>query len=167
MKMVLDGTGILSGEFDTEEIEKRAEAERKRDQAVAERLAQQEDLKSRLETTIGNYLKNEIAEELEAQKKLEAGSKDKRSRSDFLRFREHCLGLGLPALPAAPATVAAFLTSELDQGRPHLRRLIKSISTTHLRCDLHDPTNDLLLKALLRLASDGPSQQTDQPSKGN
>jgi hypothetical protein len=162
-KRTLSGTGILSGTWDDEEMALRREEERKLEQAAAEREAAQEELKSQLEQTIGNYLKNEIAEELEAQKKLSAGSNNKQSRSDFLRFREHCLRLGLPALPAAPATVAAFLTSEIDKGRPHLRRLIKSISQTHLRCDLHDPTSDLLIRALLRLASDGPSQ-TAAPS---
>jgi hypothetical protein len=162
-KLVLPGRGILSGPIDTDEVERRVASERKRDQAVAERLAQQDGLKCRLEAIMINYLRDEIAEELKVQKKVEAGS-TKRHRDDFKRFREHCAGLGLPALPADPRTVAAFLTSELDKGRPHLRRLIKAISNTHRSVDLHDPTGDLLVRALLRLASDQPPSQTATPS---
>jgi hypothetical protein len=136
-KITLEGTGILSGTWDDEEIERRREEERKLEQAVAEREADREARKNKLEQVIIAYLKDEIADELQDQKKHSTG-KDKKARDDFKRFREHCAGLDLPALPADPRTVAAFLTSELDKGRPHLRRLIKAISTTHLRCDLHD-----------------------------
>jgi hypothetical protein len=155
-KRVLEGTGILSGTWDDEEIAREREAERQKEAAAAERLAAQETLKNQLEEMMLNYLRDEIADELQDQKKKSSGS-DKRSREDFKRFREHCARLDLPALPASPQVVAAFLTSEIHLGRPHLRRLIKAISSTHARCDLHDPCSDLLVRALLRLASDQPS----------
>jgi hypothetical protein len=158
-----EGTGILSGTvWDDEEMALRREEERKLQQAVAERLAAQEALKGQLETAMVDYLKDEIAEELRNQEKPNTGS-DKRSREDFKRFRAYCARLDLPALPADPRTVAGFLASEINKGRPHLRRLIKAISVTHLRCDLHDPTSDLLVRALLRLAIEHPPQ-TDKPS---
>ena len=80
-----------------------------------------------------------------------------RDRMNFLRFKAYCAKLDLPHLPASPQMVAAFLTTELDKGRPHLNRLIKSISTTHHKADLPDPCTDLLVRALLRLAIDEPS----------
>jgi hypothetical protein len=56
------------------------------------------------------------------------------------------------------------LASELNKGRPHLRRCIKSISTTHRKADLFDPTTDLLVRALLRLARE-PSRTDNKPSQ--
>jgi hypothetical protein len=155
----------LSGIHDLDEIERRAEEERRQElvaeelEAAAEaRRAEQRDLENQLEALMLNYLREEIAEELGSRKKPSAGL-NKRSREDFKRFREHCAKLDLPHLPASPPTVAAFLTSELDKGRPHLRRLIKLISATHKLADLNDPTSDLLIRALLRLARDEPQQK--------
>jgi hypothetical protein len=37
-------------------------------------------------------------------------------RSDFAMFRAWCEGKGVSALPASPATVAAFLAHEADRG---------------------------------------------------
>ena len=110
-----------------------------------------------------DFLREEISEELANQKKSRTGT-NKRSREDFARFKAFCQRWTPPLshLPAAPATVGGFLTSELDRGKPHLRRVIKAISSTHQKADLHDPTSDLLVRALLRLASDEPSQK-----KGN
>jgi hypothetical protein len=160
---VRDGRGILSGVHDSDKMERLAEAERALQQAVAEREAAQEDTKHQIEATMVQFLRDEISQELEDQKKSSTGT-DKRSRADFLRFRSYCARLDLPHLPASPATVAAFLTSEIHHGKAHMRRCIKAISTTHLRCDLHDPTSDLLVRALLRLAVE-PSRTDDKPSK--
>ena len=158
MKRTLDGTGILSGTWDDDEMERERELERQNEVAAAERLADQEAVKHKLETVIAAALKDHIAAELQDQKRPGTNTQ---SREDFKRFRAYCTRLDLPALPASPQAVAGFLVSELDQGRPHLDSLIKTISETHLRCDLHDPTSDLLVRALLRLASDEPQQQKE------
>jgi hypothetical protein len=154
--ITLDGKGILSGAIDFDEIEKRAEEERALQQAAAERKADQEATQHAIEAVMVDYLRDQISEELQEQKPTTA---DKRSREDFLRFKSYCAWLDLPHLPASPPTVAAFLTSEIARGRPHLRRCIKAISSTHHKADLADPCQDLLIKALLRLARDEPTPQ--------
>jgi hypothetical protein len=160
-KIILDGTGgILSGEIDFDAIERRIEEDRKKEAAAAERAADQEATQHAIEAVMVDYLRDQIAEELAEQK---PSATDKRSREDFLRFKSYCAELDVPHLPASPPAVAAFLTSEIARGRPHMRRVIKAISSTHHKADLQDPTSDLLVKALLRLASDEP-QQTDKPS---
>lgn len=163
MVRTLDGTGILSGTWDDEEIERSREQERQNELAAAERVADQEAAKHKLETVIVAYLKDHIAAELQDQKKPGTNTQ---SREDFLRFKTYCAKFDLDHLPACPQVVAGFLVSELDQGRQHLNGLIKSISETHLRCDLHDPTGDLLVKALIRLASDDEPQQEKETDNG-
>jgi hypothetical protein len=156
----------LNRDIEKREAEERAleQAAAEREQAAAERKAEQEALQHQLEGVMLDHLREAIQEELAADQKKARGGKDKRSHEDFVRFKAFCQRWSPPLshLPAAPASVAAFLTSELDKGRPHLRRLIKSISTTHHKADLPDPCTDLLVRALLRLASDEPSTQ-----KGN
>jgi hypothetical protein len=159
-KYYLDGTGILSGEHDSDAIERRIEEDRRKELAAAQREAGQEATKNQIEAVMLDYLRAAIAEELAEQKKQKAGA-SKRDREDFLRFREYCKGLDLPALPAPPQAVAAFINSEIDKGRAHVRRLIKSISTTHHKADLPDPTSDLLVRALLRLAVEQPPQPSN------
>ena len=156
MKRTLDGTGILSGTWDDDEMEREREEDRQKEVAAAERAADQEAVKHKLETVIVGYLKAHIAAELQDQKKPETNTQ---SREAFLRFKTYCAKFDLDHLPASPQIVAGFLVSEIDQGRQHLNGLIKTISETHLRCDLHDPTGDLLVRALLRLASDEPQQK--------
>jgi len=151
--IVLDGKGILSGTIDFAEIEKREAEERALQAASAERLEAQEATQHQIEGVMLDYLRDEIAEELAEQKP----TTNARDRMNFLRFKAYCAKLDLPHLPASPQMVAAFLTTELDKGRPHLNRLIKSISTTHHKADLPDPCTDLLVRALLRLAIDEPS----------
>jgi folylpolyglutamate synthase/dihydropteroate synthase len=161
-KYYLDGTGILSGELDYDAIEKRQAAERALQQAAAEREADQEATQHAIEAVMVDYLRDQISEELAEQK---PSATDKRARADFLRFKAYCAWLDVPHLPASPPSVAAFLTSEIRHGRPHMRRCIKAISSTHHKADLPDPTSDLLVRALLRLAieqpTDKPSQQKD------
>jgi hypothetical protein len=126
--ITLDGKGILSGTIDFDEIEKGIEEDRKKAAAAAERAADQEATQHAIEAVMVDYLRDQIGEELAEQKPSTA---DKRSREDFLRFKAYCAWLDVPHLPASPPTVAAFLTSEIARGRPHLRRCIKAISSTH------------------------------------
>jgi uncharacterized protein (DUF2336 family) len=160
--IVLDGKGILSGELDFAAIEKREAEERALQAAAAERAADQEALQHQIEGMMLENLRDEISEELAEQKPTTMNA---RERMNFLRFKGYAAELDLPALPASPAVVGAFLTSELHHGRGHLRRLVKAISATHHKADLPDPTADLLIKALLRRAveqpTDKPSQQKD------
>ena len=160
MIRTLDGTGILSGTWDDEELARERELERQNEVAAAERAADQEETKHQLETVIVGYLATHIAAELRDQKKKP--ETNTQNREAFLRFRAYCAKLDLPALPASPQAVAGFLVSELDQDRAHLCGLLDSISSTHHKADLPDPTTDILCRAVLRICNE--PQTTDSPS---
>jgi hypothetical protein len=152
-------TGILSDSIDWAEIEKLNADERALQQAAAQRAADQEATQRQIEGVMLEHLRDEISEELKEQKPTEMSAQ---GRMDVLCLKGYAATLDLPHLPASPATVAAFLTSEIHHGRPHLNRLVKSISAAHHKADLPDPCTDLLVRALLRLAVEQPT--TDKPS---
>src|SRR5450755_712049 len=73
-------------------------------------------------------------------------------RSDFKMFREWCAGKGASALPASPATVAAFLAHEADRGSraATITRRCAAIRYAHRLADLEPPTNSEHVRATLR-----------------
>jgi site-specific recombinase XerD len=73
-------------------------------------------------------------------------------RSDFAMFREWCQGKGVSALPASPATVAAFLAHEADRGSraATITRRCAAIRYAHRLADLEPPTNSEHVRATLR-----------------
>jgi hypothetical protein len=153
-------------------IEKREAEERaleqvaaEREQAAAERAAEQEALLDRLEAALTPGVHDELMEEI-ADRELSAKTL-KQYRADFLRYRAYCQHWSppLPYLPGRPQAVAAFLTSEISHGKAHVRRLAKIITRAHSSADLPNPCEDLLVRAVIRLANEHP---TDKPStKGN
>ena len=153
----IDG-GILRG--DREEIARyRAERERKEaaaaEQAAAAELAaaELEELLDRIEKAITVYVADELQAEFAAQRQTEE-SRKRAHLGAFLRFKEYCkrFSTPLPYLPAAPAAIAAFLATEISKGQGHLNKLCNAIATMHKRVDLPDPTNDPLVRAVVRLA---------------
>jgi hypothetical protein len=153
-KIVRDGTGILSGEFDFDEIERRAEEDRKKEAAAAELLAQEEALLNQLEDSLTASLRDELAEEI-ADRKLSAKTLVQ-YRESFLKFKEYCRRYTPPLshLPAPPQIVAAFLADEIYLGKAHVRRLAKIIATAHRSADLPNPCEDLLIQAVIRRAGE-------------
>ena len=111
-----------------------------------------------------------VGDELQAEFAERKQSEDKKRRAHlgaFLKFKEYCAGYSppLPHLPAAPAAIAAFLTSEMEKGQGHLNRLCAAIAVMHKRVDLPDPTNDPLVRAVVRLAhKDKSSPPAANPS---
>jgi hypothetical protein len=171
-KYFLDGNGLLSGELDFEEMARRREEERKEEQAAAAQAAEEAAAQEKASTLLGQIeealtkgLGAEIAAEIADQKQQLPARTRAQYRDAFQRFREYCRHweTPLPALPASPAVVAAFLTSELRHGPAHVRRLAKSITHAHRVAELKDPCSDLLVRATIRL-SDSP-EKTDQPSQ--
>jgi site-specific recombinase XerD len=67
-------------------------------------------------------------------------------------FREWCQGKGVSALPASPATVAAFLAHEADRGSraATITRRCAAIRYAHRLADLEPPTNSEHVRATLR-----------------
>jgi hypothetical protein len=154
----IDG-GILGG--DREEIARyRAERERKEaaaaEQAAAAELAaaELEELLDRIEKAITVYVADELQAEFAAQRQTEE-SRKRAHLGAFLRFKEYCkrFSTPLPYLPAAPVAIAAFLATEMSKGPSHLNRLNAAIGVMHKRVNLPDPTNDPLIKAVIRLAA--------------
>jgi hypothetical protein len=151
---VFEGTGILSGSHDSDEIDRRIEEDRRKEAAVAEHAADLEATLDRLEKAISAYVGDELQAEFAAQRQTEE-SRKRAHLGTFKRFREYCTRYStpLPYLPAAPAAIAAFLATEMEKGQAHLNRLCAAIAVMHKRVDLPDPTNDPLVRAVVRLAA--------------
>jgi hypothetical protein len=67
-------------------------------------------------------------------------------------FRAWCGERGVTALPASPATVAAFLAHEADRGSraATITRRCAAIRYAHRLADLEPPTNSEHVRATLR-----------------
>jgi hypothetical protein len=73
------------------------------------------------------------------------------NKKDFELFKKSAVEWGLPSLPASPQMVAAFLTEQFIAGETAiLPRLRNSISIVHRACNFPDPTEDVLVRALVR-----------------
>jgi hypothetical protein len=119
----------------------------------------------RIEKAITVYVGDELQAEFAARQ-----SEETRKRAHlgaFLRFKQYCTEYStpLPYLPAAPQAIAAFLATEMAKGQAHLNRLCAAIAVMHKRVDLPDPTNDPLVRAVVRLAhKDKSSPPAAKPS---
>ena len=73
-------------------------------------------------------------------------------RSDFDLFRSWCESKGVPALPAAPEVVAAFLAAEATRGTKTstISRRLAAIRYAHKLAGHEPPTNAEAVKATLR-----------------
>jgi hypothetical protein len=74
------------------------------------------------------------------------------ARSDFDQFRSWCQAKGVPALPAEPKTVAAFLAAEANRGvKPStIGRRLAAIRYAHKLASHEPPTKCEAVKATLR-----------------
>lgn len=71
-------------------------------------------------------------------------------RSDWAHFEEWCSRQGLAPLPAAPATVALYITALAEAGRAvsTIRRRLASISAVHQAAGHQSPTQDMKVKTI-------------------
>jgi len=71
-------------------------------------------------------------------------------RSDWTHFEEWCSRQGLAPLPAAPATVALYITALAEAGRAvsTIRRRLASISAAHQAAGHQSPTQDMQVKTI-------------------
>jgi hypothetical protein len=150
---IAEGTGILSGVHNSEEIDRRIEEDKAKEAAAAKHAADLEELLDRIEKAITVYVADELQAEFAEQRKCEETRK-RAHLGAFLRFKQYCLAYStpLPYLPAAPQAIAAFLSTEIAKGQAHLNRVCAAIAMMHRRVDLPDPTNDPLVRAVVRLA---------------
>jgi hypothetical protein len=160
---IFEGTGILSGVHDSDEIANRA-AELERKQAAADRQAAEQELKEKeIEQVLSKTLSTELAAEIESQK-LDAKTL-KRYSKDFATFRRYCEGWGLPYLPAGPQVTVMFLGDHCEKGLKHFNRLRNAIACTHRIAGFPDPCSDLLVRALGRLLRENKSPQPATPAQ--
>lgn len=73
-------------------------------------------------------------------------------RSDFATFTAYCLAHGEPSLPAAPAIVAAFVSSEAMRGisASIIARRVATIRYAHLLAEHETPTESEAVKSVMR-----------------
>ena len=72
-------------------------------------------------------------------------------RADVAAFTDWCAATGLIALPATPATVAAFVDAMSDQKAPAtVRRYVSSVATFHRAARLPNPCTDEVVRLALK-----------------
>jgi hypothetical protein len=147
---IAEGTGILSGVHNSEEIDRRIAEDRRKEAAAAQLAADQEKAINKIEDALTSWLRTELAEEIAARPRLSAGTL-RAYKSDFRRFKQCCAEWKLPCLPASAQVVAAFLGEEGHRGLAHVMRCKAAISAAHRAADLPDPTDDLLVRAVIRM----------------
>ena len=157
--------GVLRDPDDRDEIQEAIdERERQAEQAAAEAkeiaAAQREEdiaqILSALEMEIQKAVHVELAQEIAARKlPPETWAEYK---EDMAAFRKWCARFNpaLPHSPAAPQAVAGFLASIANTG--NVERAAAAISRAHKAAanSEADPTNDYLVKAILKFLKDVP-----------
>jgi len=145
------GCGILP-DFASEEFrkwwneaDKREEQRRKQEAEEAKQEAAAQEILDRAESIFLPWLKPYLATE-NATTRITP-----KQKIDFKSFQQYCGKWGLiPQIPAAPQMVATFLLEEAPGGVAHVCRLLKSISTVHRAVNQDDPTDDILVRAVMR-----------------
>jgi hypothetical protein len=155
---VAEGTGILSGIHNPAEVERQIESDRRKELMAAQLAADQEAAVNKIEDALTSWLRTELAEEIAARKRLSPETL-RTYKSDFQRFKRCCAEWKLPCLPAPAQIVAAWLGEEGHRGLAHVLRCKAAVSAAHRAADLPDPTDDLLVRAVVRMVKqDKPPQ---------
>jgi site-specific recombinase XerD len=93
----------------------------------------------------------DLAAAVDLAKAEEAASTRKAYGTDFRLFKEWCNARGVPALPAAPETVAAYLAADAGTSKAStLGRRIAAIRYAHKLAGLDLPTDAEAVKATMR-----------------
>jgi hypothetical protein len=163
VKFVVEGTGILSGIHDSEEIDRRIESDRRKELMAAQLAADQEKAVNKIEDALTSWLRTELAEEIAARPRLSAGTL-RTYKSDFTRFKRCCAEWKLPCLPAPAQIVAAWLGEEGHRGLAHVLRCKAAVSAAHRAADLDDPCEDLLVRAVVRMVRQDKPPPAAKPS---
>jgi hypothetical protein len=162
-KWFAEGSGILSGEHDSEEIERRIESDRRKELMAAQLAADQERAVNKIEDALTSWLRTELGEEIAARKRLSPETL-RTYKSDFGRFKKCCAEWKLPCLPASAQIVAAWLGEEGHRGLAHVLRCKAAVSAAHRAADLPDPTDDLLVRAVIRMVRQDKPPAVKPPS---
>jgi hypothetical protein len=144
------GTGICGFlEWTPEEQAKAdrvSEERREREAQEAADAAELEALYDKIEASIAPFV-HDAAGVVNSATRIKPAD-----RKVFEQFKKYCgeaWSPPLPALPAHPASVAAFLVSELDRGVAYFMKRLHALSRVHRSVGLKDPADDVLLKSLV------------------
>ena len=152
--------GILP-DFSSEEFRKwwdegseREEQQRKEAADEEAREAALQRLYDTIDANLSPHLKAELAAENETARVTP------KQKADFAAFRATCTKWGMPYLPAAPQAVAIFLA---EGDADSVSRRCKSISVIHRAIgESVDPTEDVLVRAIVRQARNEAKVNSDQ-----
>jgi len=138
-----------------EEHEQQLAQEREERAAEAERAAELQAVYDEIEAAVLPHVR-EQAKEVNSSARIKPG--DKRI---FDEFKEYLRSWNppLPAIPAHPASVAAFLAKDLGRGTSHFMKRFQAISRLHLAVGMPDPTRDVLCASLKALVRKNPKSQ--------
>jgi len=162
------GTGICgfldwtpAEQFEAErlqEAERKRLAEETKQAAEAEQYASEcQRIYDELEAMFLPHLREDAAA-VNATARIKPGDK-----KIFDEFKEYLSSWNppLPALPAHPASVAAFLAKDLDRGTSLFTKRLCAITRLHVAAGLPDPATDVLLQSLVRKVRTLNQQQKD------
>ena len=139
-----------------EEYERQREEECKRDAEAEQYASECQHIYDQLEAMFLPHLREDAAA-VNATARIRPAD-----QKIFEQFKEFCATVWsapLPALPAHPASVAAFLAKGLGRGTPLFMKRLNAISRVHQAVGLPDPTRDVLCQALVRKITSKPHQQ--------
>ncbi len=147
----------------------RLAAKRQEDEAkAAEQKKYEADMRAHCRSHLGRLLDDELA-------RLTKRSPMRESYvQDLKRFKQFCDEIQMPWRPAAPEIVAWFLLDQEDRGANvnTIRRLVAAISHAHKLAECFDPTQDVLVEAMLKWIGKKAKQNratatTEHASAGN
>jgi hypothetical protein len=125
------------------EVEEQEQQQRRQQAEEVEREAALQRLYDGIDAHLSPHLREELAAE-NATARVTPEEKE-----DFAAFRTLCTEWGMPYLPAMPQAVAIFLAEgDVDT----VSRRCKSISVIHRAVSEPDPTDDVLVRAIVRQA---------------
>ena len=153
--------GVLPDLFESDafrrwwnEVDQEEEQRRKQAAEEAEREAALQLLYDGIDANLSPHLKAELAAENETARVTP------KQKADFAAFRATCTKWGMPYLPAAPQAVAIFLA---EGDADTVLRRCKSISVIHRAIgESVDPTEDVLVRAIVRQARNEAKVNSDQ-----
>src|SRR5262245_13725657 len=160
--------GILTPLTPEEEVQLALcqEAARLREAEELARFLHEQDIAAERQRTadaIDKALGESLRPELEQENKVTRVTAQ--NKKDMELFKKSAAEWELPSLPASPQMVAAFLTEQYIAGAAAIiPRLRNSISVLHRACNFSDPTEDVLVRALMRGLK--PSKKTQANLKG-
>jgi hypothetical protein len=157
--------GVLPDLFESDafrrwwnEVDQEEEQQRKEAADEEAREAALQRLYDTIDANLSPHLKAELAAENETARVTP------KQKADFAAFRATCTKWGMPYLPAAPQAVAIFLA---EGDADTVLRRCKSISVIHRAVSEPDPTDDVLVRAIVRQARNEAKVNSNQEKASN